>query len=187
MAAQSSSASFFACCQSPQTKSIQILSISSKLPTSAQIWDTFMDSIEPFARHIPYHVGVGNHGASIQSLEIVAKAAASSRRAGSELHSAACVLQPVGTGCGLGGSGGGLDKPTQLPRTVWLTAEYGYERPGATELSQCLSPMLRQASYNPPHRCSHCRVRLRAAQGQPRGAGCVGGAGPLPAGLGQLW
>lgn len=28
-----------------------------------QIWDTFMESIEPFARHIPYLVGVGNHGA----------------------------------------------------------------------------------------------------------------------------
>ena len=29
----------------------------------SQIWDTFMESIEPFARHIPYLVGVGNHGA----------------------------------------------------------------------------------------------------------------------------
>lgn len=28
-----------------------------------QIWDTFMESIEPFARHTPYMVGVGNHGA----------------------------------------------------------------------------------------------------------------------------
>ncbi|KAL4448559.1 hypothetical protein ABPG75_005778 [Micractinium tetrahymenae] len=26
-----------------------------------EIWDTFMDSIEPIARHIPYMVGTGNH------------------------------------------------------------------------------------------------------------------------------
>ncbi|PSC73373.1 inactive purple acid phosphatase 2 [Micractinium conductrix] len=26
-----------------------------------EIWDTFMESIEPFARHIPYMVGAGNH------------------------------------------------------------------------------------------------------------------------------
>lgn len=27
-----------------------------------EIWDSFMDSIEPFAKKIPYLVGVGNHG-----------------------------------------------------------------------------------------------------------------------------
>ena len=32
-----------------------------------QIWDAFMESIEPFARHIPYMVGAGNHGARAPS------------------------------------------------------------------------------------------------------------------------
>ncbi len=30
-------------------------------PRLMQIWDAFMDSIEPFARRIPYMVGTGNH------------------------------------------------------------------------------------------------------------------------------
>lgn len=30
-------------------------------PARLQIWDAFMDSIEPFARRIPYMVGTGNH------------------------------------------------------------------------------------------------------------------------------
>lgn len=50
-------------CDGPQNA---VLSMSMCIPLkfhTLQIWDTFMDSIEPFARHIPYHVGVGNHGA----------------------------------------------------------------------------------------------------------------------------
>lgn len=35
---------------------------------ATQIWDTFMESIEPFARHIPYMVGAGNHGARAAGL-----------------------------------------------------------------------------------------------------------------------
>ena len=30
-------------------------------PSNPQIWDAFMDSIEPFAKRIPYMVGTGNH------------------------------------------------------------------------------------------------------------------------------
>jgi hypothetical protein len=38
------------------------LPTSALLPLLPQIWDAFMESVQPFAAHIPYMVGAGNHG-----------------------------------------------------------------------------------------------------------------------------
>ena len=37
------------------------LHLTSSFQTLSQIWDTFMDYIEPFAARVPYMIGVGNH------------------------------------------------------------------------------------------------------------------------------
>lgn len=87
----------------------------------SQIWDTFMESIEPFARHIPYLVGVGNHGALPRVLGWLL---------------AVGVGPCAEHGCGLGSHNrftrDVIWVPTQLahpPSKPWIS-EYGYELGG---------------------------------------------------------